>query len=178
MTEKRVLIVIAPRNFRDEELTEPIHYLENAGITFDIVSTEKGMAVGMLGGAMLIEKAVREVKEAGIEGYTGILIVGGGGAPEYLWNNPDLIDLVRSFDTAGRILGAICLSPVVLAKAGIIREKKVTVFNDDQAIDEIRKGGGIFTSEPNVVDGRLITGNGPQAAAGFGERFARMVQGA
>ncbi len=177
MSEKTILVVVALRNFRDEELTEPIHYLEKAGISYEVVSTQKGLAVGMLGGKMLIEKTLADVKETGISGYDGILIVGGGGAPEYLWNQPTLMDLIRQFDAAGKIIGAICLSSAVLAQAGVLKDKNATVWNDDQAIAEIRKGGGIFKSEPVVVDGRIITANGPNAAAAFGEKMARAVSG-
>lgn len=177
MTDKKVLIIIAPRNFRDEELTEPIHYLEKNGIAYDVVSTARGLAVGMLGGKMLIEKTIAEVKDAGITGYAGIIIVGGGGSPEYLWNNSSLLELVRQFDSSGKIVSAICLSPAVLARAGVLKEKTATVFNDDLAIEEIRNGGGVFKSEPIVVDGRIITANGPQAAGGFGEKVAKAIMG-
>ena len=178
MTEKKVLIVIAPRNFRDEELTEPIHYLEKNGIAYEVISTTRGLAVGMLGGKMLIERTIADVKEEGIAGYAGIMIVGGGGSPEYLWNNSSLLDIVRSFKDSDKIISAICLSPVVLAQAGVLKEKRATVFNDDEAIREIRKGGGTFKSEPIVVDGKIITGNGPAAAPGFGEKVAKAISGA
>jgi protease I len=177
MTEKKVLIVIPPRNYRDEELYEPVRYLEKNGITYDVISTSEGVAIGMLGGKMLIEKTIKEVKEEGITGYDGIIIVGGGGSPEYLWNNTSLLDLVRQFDDHGKIIGAICLSPPILARAGVLKERQATVWNDDQAIEEIRKGGGTFTSKPLVVDGRIITANGPAAAGGFGEKIAKAILG-
>ncbi|MFH0967357.1 MAG: DJ-1/PfpI family protein, partial [Methanobacteriota archaeon] len=173
--EKTVLIVIAPRNFRDEELTEPIHYLEKNGIAYNVISTTKGLAIGMLGGKMLVEKTIADVKEDGISGYDGIMIIGGSGSPEYLWNSTSLQDLVRKFDADGKNVSAICLSPPILAKAGVLKDKMATVWNDDQAIEEIRKGGGIFKSEPVVVDGRIITANGPTAAAAFGEKVAKGI---
>lgn len=175
MTEKRVLIVIAPRNFRDEELTEPIHYLEKNGIAYDVISTSKGLATGMLGGKMLIEKTIKEVEGDGISGYTGIMIIGGGGSPTYLWDNTSLQELVRQFNDEGKIISAICLSPPILARAGVLKGKMATVWNDDPAIEEIRRGGGIFKSDPVVVDGRIITGNGPAAAPAFGEKVAKSI---
>ena len=68
--EKKVLIVIAPVKFRDEELSEPIKYLEKAGIGYDIVSTQTGLAIGMLGGKVLVEKTVQDVSISGISPYT------------------------------------------------------------------------------------------------------------
>lgn len=174
-TEKKALIVIAPRNFRDEELTEPINYLGQAGISYEVISTNRGLAVGMLGGKMLIERTISDVNEGDTSKFQGIIIVGGAGAPEYLWDNRSLLDLVRKFDKQGSIVSAICLSPPVLGQAGVLKGKKVTVWNDDQAINEVRKGGGIFKSEPVVVDGRIITANGPTAAKAFGEKVTKAI---
>jgi len=129
-----------------------------------------------MGGKMLVEHTINDLNEGDISQYNGIIIVGGGGAPEYLWNNRSLLDLLRKFDRQGSIVSAICLAPAVLGQAGVLKDKKATVWNDDQAIEEIRKGGGIFTSSPVVVDGRIITANGPTAAAAFGEKVATAVK--
>lgn len=175
MKEKRVLVVIAPRNFRDEELTEPIRYLETSGIAYDVVSTMKGAAKGMLGVTFIIERTISEIWKEGTSEYAGIIIIGGGGSPEYLWNNRTLISIIQQFEKEEKIISAICLSSVVLAQAGVLHGKKATVWNDDQAIEEIRKGGGTFVSQPVVVDGRIITANGPTAAAGFGEKVTKAI---
>lgn len=174
-TEKKVLIVIAPRNFRDEELSQPIHYLENTAISYEVISTTRGLAVGMLGGKVLVERTVTDVLDGDISEFAAIMIIGGNGAPDYLWSNKPLISLIQKFDAQGSIISAICLAPVVLAQAGILKEKKATVWNEDQTIEEIRKGRGIFVSEPVVTDGRIITANGPNSAAGFGEKVAKAV---
>lgn len=172
---KRVLIVIAPEKFRDEELSEPIKYLEKAGIDYDIVSTRTGLAIGMLGGKILVEKTIRDIGVSGVSGYAGIIIIGGGGSPDYLWDDKNLHEIIREFDSQKKTISAICLSSVVLAEAGIVTKKQMTVWNDDTAIDRIKKGGGIYKAEPIVVDGRIITANGPPAAAGFGEKIVKSI---
>lgn len=173
--EKRVLMVIAPLKFRDEELSEPIKYLEKTDIGYEIVSTRTGLAVGMLGGKVLVEKTIKDIGTSGVSGYTGILIVGGGGAPEYLWNHTPLHEVVREFDRQEKVVSAICLSSVVLAKAGVLNGKTATVWNDDMAIAELKAGGAKYKPEPIVTDGRIITANGPSAASGFGEKVAKAV---
>lgn len=173
--EKKVLIVIAPVKFRDEELTEPIKYLEKAGIAYDIISTQTGLAIGMLGGKVLIEKTVQDVSMSGITPYAGILIVGGGGSPDYLWSNKPLLALVKEFDAAEKVVSAICLSTVVLAQAGVLKGKQATVWNDDAAIAQLQAGGAVYKPDPIVTEGRVITANGPPAAAGFGEKVAKAV---
>ena len=175
VTQKRVLIVIAPARFRDEELSEPIKYLEKAGIEYDIVSTRTGLAVGMLGGKVLVEKTVREIGTTGVSAYTGIMIIGGGGSVEFLWDDMVLREVVREFERQEKIISAICLSTVVLAGAGVLKGIHATVWNDDGAIARVQNGGGIYKADPIVVDGRVITANGPPAAAGFGEKVAKAI---
>ena len=36
---------------------------------------------------------------------------------------------------AGKIVGAICYSPRILAKAGILKDKKATGWNDDHELE-------------------------------------------
>ncbi len=175
--EKRVLIVIAPRDFRDEELADPIKYLEKYEIGFDIISTTRGLAVGMLGGKVLVERTINDLLSDGIDPYEALFIVGGNGTPEHLWPDTNLQELVRIFGKKGKIISAICLAPAVLARAGILNGKTATIWNDDTAIAELRNGGAVYKPDPIVLDGRIITANGPSAAAGFGEKLAKAVIG-
>jgi len=45
----KVLMVIAPEKFRDEEFTVPAAALEKAGIGYDTASQRRGPCTGMLG---------------------------------------------------------------------------------------------------------------------------------
>jgi protease I len=45
----KVLIVIAPEKFRDEEFTVPAAALQKAGIGYAIATTRRGLCCGMLG---------------------------------------------------------------------------------------------------------------------------------
>lgn len=56
MKNAKVLMVIAPKDFRDEELFEPMAVFESNGLKVDVVSTTKGECVGMLGNKITVEK--------------------------------------------------------------------------------------------------------------------------
>ncbi|MDD1666685.1 MAG: DJ-1/PfpI family protein, partial [Methanomicrobiales archaeon] len=73
---------------------------------------------------------------------------------------------------------AICLSPVVLARAGVLSGKKATVFRTADSVAEMRKGGADLRGEPVVVDGRFVTANGPAVARRFGEAVVSGLSGA
>jgi len=174
MTEKNVLIVIAPQDFQDEELSKTIAELEKKDISYMITSTREGLAVGMSGGKVLIDKTVSDMDRT-VDTYAALIIIGGSGTPATLWNSKNLQTLAAEYYEKQKIVAAICLAPVVLARAGILHGKNATVFNDDSALAELEKGGATFVSSPVVVDGTIITANGPSAAPAFGEKIAKAI---
>lgn len=179
---KKMLIVIAPENFRDEELFEPVKILEENGIEYEIISTEKGRFRGMLGGYATATGTIDETlehleKRKGMKHYGGLMIIGGSGSRDYLWNDRKLYDIVSLFDKENMPEGAICLSPVVLARAGVLIGRHAAVWPDDEAVREMEKHMAIYEKAPVVSDGRFITANGPQAAEEFGKRMAEAFLG-
>lgn len=86
--------------------------------------------------------------------YEAILILGGR-APEYLRNNPLLLELVREFDRAGRWIFAICHGIQVLAAAGLTQGKTVTCY--EHCRREAEAAGGTYSTAQAVRDGRIVT---------------------
>ncbi|MEI6841599.1 MAG: DJ-1/PfpI family protein [Methanomicrobiales archaeon] len=161
----KVLIAIAPEKFRDEEFAEPIDALQKAGIAFDIASTRRGTCVGMFGARTTATLSFEEVEP---EQYDGLVIVGGPGSQVHLWNDEMLVHLAKFFHKSGKVIAAICLAPVVLARAGVLKGKKATYFENHASDFEMKKGGTIIMKDPVVTDGRVITANGPLTAKEFG----------
>ncbi len=167
----RVLFIIAQQGFRDEELLDTKSVLENNGKTCKIASITHEIAVGSLGARVIPDLAI---KEASAEEFDSIVVVGGPGSIA-LANYPEVIDLIKRASAAGKIICAICAAPVVLAAAGILAGKKVTVFPNQQLIAALVEAGAKYISDDVVVDGKLVTANGPKAAKVFGEAISRLV---
>jgi len=165
------VIVIAPERFRDEELAQPKRVLEAAGHRVTVASTRPGTATGMLGAKVAIDTTVAQVRA---EDCDALAIAGGSGAPA-LWDAEPLLALVKAVHAAGRPVGAICLAPPVLARAGILHRRRATCYPADRAILELKRGGATPVEEPVVRDGTIVTANGPEAAAAFGEAFAQLL---
>jgi protease I len=170
----KLLVVIAPERFRDEELSEPLEVFRKAGIGYDIASVRPGTCTGMLGGRC---EATLDPAQANMEDYDGIVVIGGSGSPEFLWGHSRLHALVAGFAASGKVVAAICLSPVVLARAGVLSGRRATVFRTADSVAEMRKGGTDLRGDPVVVDGRFITANGPAAARRFGEEIVSALTG-
>lgn len=168
----KILIIVAPEKFRDEEYTVPAAALQKAGIGYDVASKRRGPCTGMLGTKVNATLAFEDVEP---KSYDGILIVGGGGAQLHLWDDELLGEMVKYFHGDAKVVAAICLAPVVLARAGILKGKKATYFNSPVTFREMRAGGAVLVDKAVVADTRIITANGPAAAAEFSEAFIRAL---
>jgi protease I len=166
----KVAMFIAFQGFRDEEYVEPKKVLEAAGHKVTTVSTSKGEARGKFRVTAQVDKTVAEITPAD---YDALALVGGPGALEYL-DNTKVYDLFRKADELGKVIGAICISPVVLAHAGLLKGRTVTCWPDGSG--EVEKGGGKYTGAELEIDGRLITANGPLPAKKYGQAIAEALK--
>lgn len=64
--------------------------------------------------------------------------------------------------------------PGILANAGVLKGKKATVFPSEE--DTLANGGALRTRQNVVVDGKIVTAPGPQAAQEFAEALAKLLQ--
>jgi protease I len=169
LTSKRIVFVIAPRDFRDEELFGPQDILERDGARTVVASTRTGQCLGMRGGRAVATQLIDTIRAADLD---ALLIVGGEGAQAHLWPHRRLQEIVREVDAEGGLIGAICLGPGVLARAGVLRGKRATIWPTATALAEIQGGGATYVEEPVTVMDRIITGSGPDAAGRWAEAVA------
>jgi protease I len=170
---RRILYGIAPERFRDEELAVPKRALESAGHDVRVASTRPGEAVGMLGDRVVPDVTIAQAREADVD---ALIIAGGAGAPQHLWDSAPLATLVRRLHAGGKPLGAICLAPPVLARAGVLDGRRATTFPTDRAIAELKRGGATYVEDPVVRDGTIITASGPEAAETFGAALVQLLE--
>ncbi|KAF0126669.1 MAG: protease I [Elusimicrobia bacterium] len=167
---KKIAMFIAFQGFRDEEYIEPKKALEAAGVKVDTVSTARGQAQGKFRLTAQVDKAVDEVR---VEDYDALALVGGPGALEHL-DNPKVHGLFREAMAADKVVGAICISPVVLAHAGLLKGRAVTCWPD--GAPEVEKAGAKFTGSELEIDGRLITASGPVPAKKYGQALVEALK--
>ncbi|PIR71487.1 MAG: hypothetical protein COU43_02395, partial [Candidatus Nealsonbacteria bacterium CG10_big_fil_rev_8_21_14_0_10_37_25] len=73
-----------------------------------------------------------------------------------------------------KVLASICISPVILAKAGVLKGKKATVWSspmDKVPVRILEENEAIYQDKSVVADGKIVTANGPAAA----EKFAKAI---
>ncbi len=167
---KRVLMVIASDQFRDEEYQKPRAILEASGAKVTVASSSLKEATGMLG---LKVKPDILLGDAKMEQFDAVVFVGGMGATEY-WDNSTAHALARKAFEAGKPTTAICLAPMTLANAGLLKGKRATIWKD--AAGDFKTKGVVYTGKPVEQDGQLITGSGPDAAEAFGKALVEALR--
>ncbi len=166
---KKGLMVIASDKFRHEEYQRPRAVLERPGDEVAVASSSLKESTGMLG---LRVKADILLKDAKMDEYDGIVFVGGMGAAEY-WESPAAHALARRAHESGKLTSAICIAPVTLANAGLLKGKKATVWKD--VAGDLKAKGALYTGKPVERDGKLVTGSGPEAAEEFGKALVEAL---
>ena len=169
---KTVAFVIAPENFRDEELFIPRQELEKAGFVTVVASTQIGTATGMLGATVEVQSLIPDLRA---ENLSALIIVGGVGSPRFLQDSLPLHVLAQKMIQNGKPVGAICLSPAVLARAGLLKGKKATVYKELRALEILKEGGATYVSQECVSDGLIVTANGPSASEAFATEMLRQL---
>jgi protease I len=108
------------------------------------------------------------VSEVIVEDFDAVVFIGGPGMVEIL-GDESLQILAKKFYEAERLTTAICAASAILARAGVLRGKQATSWSGVE--EDLKSGGAIYTGRTVTVDGKIITGNGPEAAREFGEKI-------
>ena len=164
----RLLMVIPPERFRDEELFETKAVLEEAGHQIAIASTKTGPCPGSRGGTATADIQLGNVKT---DDYAGVIFVGGGGS-KLLFNSEEAHKIAREMDRGGKLVAAICLAPVILANAGILKGRNATVAGTEAKT--ITENGATYTGPGVTVDRNIVTANGPKSSKLFGQKIASL----
>jgi putative intracellular protease/amidase len=217
MRNKKTLIVLTSQSvlgesgkatgFYYEEMTDPYYIFKEAGYEVELASVMGGKPAHDPGSLLAEEKRAASVKRFLVDSkgldklentitlgnitaqdYDGIFLAGGHGA---MWDLPKsvaLATLLGEFNSAGKVISAVCHGPAGLLAANdengrsIFSGKKMTGFsNEEEAMTGLNtvvpfmlqdrlSELGKYESGPrfrpySVVDGNLVTGQNPASSS-------------
>jgi 4-methyl-5(b-hydroxyethyl)-thiazole monophosphate biosynthesis len=136
------------------------------------------VTAGIDEGVVTASRGVRLLPDrpwAGVDpsGFDVLMIPGGGPGVERLLKDARLLAILRDFDRAGKWIGAVCAAPLVLQAAGILRGRRATCHPG--VADRLTMTPRL--DERVVVDGRLVTSQGPGTTMEFALAMVRLVDG-
>ncbi|GAA5334132.1 MULTISPECIES: type 1 glutamine amidotransferase domain-containing protein [Thermus] len=163
---RRIGILLADL-FDEREFLYPYYRVQEAGYTPVVLGLEAREYRAKSGFGWKADLAAGEAPE-----LAGLLIPGGF-APDYLRRSEAVLALVRKVAEEGKPLGAICHAGWVLISAGVVRGRRVTGFASIR--DDLVNAGGLYQEEGVVVDGNLVTAQGPKDLPGFMRAFLGLL---
>lgn len=168
----KILELLADGNETIELLTV-VDYLRRAGIEIDMVSTTGSKSLRTSHGVNY--QADFLLEEINPADYDGVYIPGGTTGAESLRDNEKVIEIVKDFDKANKLIAAICAGPIVLDRAGVLANKKATSFPTIKA--ELENIGEYIDDEIVVTDGNITTGRGAAVTNYLALRLVEIIKG-
>lgn len=166
--------VFLANGFEEVEAITPVDVLRRAGVDVQTVSiTDTRRVTGAHGVSV---EADLTFKQADFSDAEWLIIPGGMPGASNLHDFAPLNLLLKTHAENGRGIAAICAAPaVVLAPLGLLKGKNATCYPgmEEPAI----AAGANMLPQRVVVDGRIITGNGPSSALPFALTIAAEIAG-
>jgi protease I len=159
---KRALFVIYER-FEDNEYGIPRAILEDLGVAVTVAALSSDVMKGYEGTEVQPDVLLGDVRGGD---YDAIVFVGGA---EYKLDDPEGQRIAQEAVAEGKVVAAICIAPITLARAGVVEGKRVTAAALPK---ELERAGATFTGASVERDGLIITANSPGGARKFGEAIA------
>ena len=148
---KKALILTG--NFvQDHEFIYPYYRVQEDGYEVDVAVRDKKQVNGIIGAKI---KPTKDIPELKVEDYDLLILPGGAKAMEYMRQDMDIIKFISDFNSSGKTIASICHAAQLLISSKIVQGRKISGYYSIK--DDINNAGAVYTDEPAVVDGNIVT---------------------
>lgn len=179
MEEKKKAALLLAEGFEEGECVFVIDILRRGGVQCDSVSIKDEYVAG---GRGIVLKADLILNREMMDDYDMVIIPGGIPGVPNLCENEIVKEWVKRFaEDDSKYVAAICAGPMLLAKTGVSRGRRLTSYPADkyrvlfEDADYVEDNAQM--EELVVVDGNLITSRGPASALSFAYKIVELLGG-
>jgi 4-methyl-5(b-hydroxyethyl)-thiazole monophosphate biosynthesis len=164
------VIVPLTDGFEEIEFSTIVDILRRAEMDVTTAGLKEGVIEGAHGVKVMADTSIDKINP----GHFDIVVLPGG-YPGFvnLGQDERVVNLVREMDKASKYVTAICGSPSVLSKAGILKGRKATIH---PAVRDMLTDAE-HVDERVIADGKLITSQGPGTAMEFSMKLVEILVG-
>jgi protease I len=162
------------QGFEDSEFRVPYDRLKQEGYQVDVVGLKAGEELKGYKGKEKV-KAEKSIDDVNPDDYDALLIPGGQ-SPDHLRADKRMVEFVKAFDQAGKLVAAVCHGPQLLIAAHLVKGRTLTAWQTVQ--DDLRQIGATVKDEPVVIDRNWITSRKPDDLKQFSDAIVDHVEGA
>jgi len=150
------ILIFAGDIYEDLELWYPKLRMIEAGAEVVVAGPEAGKTYdGKNGYPCASDAAITDMNAAEFHG----LVVPGGFMPDKLRRDPNVLQLVRDFAEAGKLVAAICHGGWIPISAGVYKDVRVT--GSPGIKDDLINAGAIWEDSAVVVDRHFVSSRKP-----------------
>ena len=161
-TSAQNILIFVDDSYEDLELWYPKLRLIEAGVRVTVAAPKAGQKyVGKNGYPCVSDAAIAEMESADFDG----VICAGGWMPDKLRRDPQVLQLIREFAAANKLVAAICHGGWMPISAGVYRGVKVT--GSPGIKDDLINAGALFSDASVVVDRHFVSSRKPDDLPDF-----------
>jgi protein deglycase len=120
-----------------------------------------------------------EFEKINVRDFDALAIAGGFEKAGFYEDAYDerLLNLIREFDKAGKLIAAICVSALPVGKSGVLKGRKATTYDllDGVRRKQLAEFGAIVQNEKIVIDKNIITSTGPSTGLDVAFKLLEML---
>jgi 4-methyl-5(b-hydroxyethyl)-thiazole monophosphate biosynthesis len=167
----KTTLVILAEGFEEIEAIAPVDVLRRAGVRVTLVGVNSLVVKSSRNIGVQADVLLKDIKDL----PDAVILPGGLPGATNLAKSGEVARLVKQMNAAGKLVAAICAAPAaVLAPLGILDGKKATCYPGDE---RDFSGKTVYSEERVVVDGNIITSQGPGTALEFALAIAARLAG-
>jgi deglycase len=161
------------QGFEDSEFRVPYDRLKQEGYQIDVIGVKAGEELKGYKGKEKV-KAEKSIDQVKLDDYDALLIPGGQ-SPDHLRADKRVVEFVKAFDQAGKLVAAVCHGPQLLIAAHLVKGRTLTAWQTIQ--DDLKQIGATVKDEPVVIDRNWITSRKPDDLKQFSDAIVDHVEG-
>jgi len=194
LSGKNILMIMPKDYYDEEELEIPYEIFKSEDANIIVASGKMKEAVGMKTGRRMPDRLIVDSME-GITGdsyvtggtgtrqikavFQGVVIVGGSGAKNYLWEDKITRLLITDRYKSGFVVGAIGQGIGCLAEANLIEALEVPVDESKAKkpfLKILEKGKSLLSDQDLIIHERLVIGKDSSVAEAFAQTMIDEVE--
>ena len=166
-----MVAILLGRGFEEAEAVVPADLLRRAGVEVALVGVGGKQIPGAHGITVTADLTLKELDPEQVE---LLMLPGGMGGVENLSGDLRAQALIQHCYDEGRWLAAICAAPTILANLGMLDRRRAVCY---PGMEDLMGSAVVQKGCPVVVDGHIVTGEGPGSAFPFGLKLVEILKG-
>lgn len=158
--ESAIILIVIPQNrFSDPQLQELQSVFESVPLQTVVLSKSGCEAVGEMKTKVAPDGILVDWDKRFLPNkkYDAVVVVGGKGAKNSIWNDTILPQILTDHYRDGKVIGALGLSVVALARAGLLTRQETSAPDHELCARELEEAGAHISKEPLTTCDRIVT---------------------